>query len=51
MLYVIEGYGLTPLSTRLLRENHRPVASHCQTLLHNVASSTPCHETDSNSQH
>jgi hypothetical protein len=25
-------------------ENHRPVASHCQTLLHNVVSSTPCHE-------
>ena len=29
-------------------ENHRPVASHCQTLLHNVVSSTPCHERVSN---
>jgi hypothetical protein len=25
-------------------ENHRPVASHWQTLSHNVVSSTPCHE-------
>ena len=32
------------------RENHRPVASHRQTLLHNVVSSTPRHERDSNSQ-
>jgi hypothetical protein len=24
-------------------ENHRPVASHCQTLSHNVVSSTPRH--------
>ena len=31
-------------------ENHRPVASHCQTLLHNVVSSTPRHEPGSNSQ-
>ena len=31
-------------------ENHRPVVSHCQTLLHNVVSSTPCHERDSKSQ-
>jgi len=30
-------------------ENHWPVASHWQTLSHNV-SSTPCHEQDSNSQ-
>jgi hypothetical protein len=30
--------------TRVCRENHRPVASHWQTLLHNVVSSTPCHE-------
>jgi hypothetical protein len=29
-------------------ENHRPVASHWQTLSHNVLSSTPRHERDSN---
>ena len=31
-------------------ENYRPVASHQQTLSHNVVSSTPCHEWGSNSQ-
>jgi len=31
-------------------ENHRPVASHWQTLLHNAVSSTPLHERDSNTQ-
>jgi len=31
-------------------ENHRPVASHWQTLSHHVVSSTPRHEWDSNSQ-
>jgi len=31
-------------------ENHRPVTSHCQTLSHNVVSSTPRYEWDSNSQ-
>ena len=30
-------------------ENHRPVTSHRQTLSHNVVSSTPHHEQDSNS--
>jgi hypothetical protein len=30
--------------------HHLPVASHWQTLSHNVVSSTPCHELDSNSQ-
>jgi hypothetical protein len=35
---------------RVLGENHRPVASHGQILSHNVVSSTPCHERDSNSQ-
>jgi hypothetical protein len=30
-------------------ENYRPVASHRQTLSHNVVSSTPCHERDLNS--
>ena len=37
--------------TRIHRENHRPVASHWQTLSHNVVSSTPRHERDSNTQH
>jgi len=43
---------LTPLSTILVKEtgvpeeNHRPAASHRQTLSHNVVSSTPCHEWD-----
>ena len=32
------------------RENHRPAASYWQTLSHNVASSTPSHDRDSNSQ-
>ena len=36
--------------TRVPRENHQPVASHWQTLSHNVASSTPGHERGSNSQ-
>jgi len=34
--------------TRVLRENHRPVASHRQTLSLNFASSTPRHERGSN---
>jgi hypothetical protein len=33
--------------TREKEENYRPAASHCQTLSHNVASSTPRHEQDS----
>ena len=32
-------------------ENHRPVATHCQTLSHNVVSSPPHPERNSNSQH
>ena len=36
--------------TRIPRENHRPVASHWQTLSHNAVSSTPRHERDSNTQ-
>jgi hypothetical protein len=31
-------------------ENNRPVASHSQTLSHNVVSSTPRHERNSSSQ-
>ena len=31
-------------------ENHRPVASHWQILLHNVVSSTSRHDRDSNTQ-
>ena len=31
-------------------KNHRPVASHCQTLSHNIVMSTPRHEWGSNSQ-
>ena len=36
--------------TRVPRENHQPVTRHWQTLSHNVISSTPRHELDSNSQ-
>jgi hypothetical protein len=32
-------------------ENHRPAASPLHTLSHNVVSSTPRHERDSNLQH
>jgi len=37
-------------ATRLLGENHRPVASHWQTSSHNVVSRTHRHELGSNSQ-
>jgi hypothetical protein len=40
---LVEGAGVPG-------ENHRPVASHCQTLSTNVVSSTPRHERGSNSQ-
>jgi hypothetical protein len=36
--------------TRVPGENHRPVASHGKTLSHNIVSSTPRHERDSNWQ-
>jgi hypothetical protein len=36
--------------TRVLGENHRPVARHWQTLSHNVVSSTPRQKRGSNSQ-
>jgi len=35
---------------RVPGENHWPAASHLQTLSHNIVSSTPRHEQDSNSQ-
>jgi hypothetical protein len=34
--------------TRVPGENHRPVASHWQTLSHNVVSNTPHYERDWN---
>jgi len=36
--------------TRVPRENHWSVASHWETVLHNVVSGTPHHEQDSISQ-
>jgi hypothetical protein len=36
--------------TWVSRENHLPVASNWHTLSHNVVPSTPCYQTDSNSQ-
>jgi hypothetical protein len=36
--------------TRVPGENHRPDASHLQTLSHNIVLSTPHHERSSNSQ-
>jgi hypothetical protein len=57
MTILIGLWCLMPLSTILQlysggvpRENHRPVASHWQTLSHNVVLSTPRHERGSNSQ-
>jgi hypothetical protein len=35
-------------ATGVTRENHRPATSPWQTLSHNVVSSAPCHELDSN---
>jgi len=35
---------------RVPRENHRPAASHLQTVSHNVVTSTSRYERDSNSQ-
>jgi hypothetical protein len=43
--------GLVTIQSELEQcENHRSVASHRQTLSHNVVSSTPRHERGSNSQ-
>ena len=36
--------------TRVPGKKQRPISSHCQTLSHNIASSTPWHERGSNSQ-
>jgi hypothetical protein len=41
---------LSEEETRVTGENHRPAASHWQTWSHNVLSSTPRHERDSNWQ-
>ena len=41
---------LSEEETRVTGENHRPAASHWQTSSHNVLSSTPRHERDSNWQ-
>ena len=41
---------LLVVETGVPGENHRHAASHWQTLSHNVVSSTPRHERDSNSQ-
>jgi hypothetical protein len=38
------------VETGMLGENHRPVASHWQTLSHNIVLSTPRNERGSNSQ-
>jgi hypothetical protein len=50
--YVIKFASDLPVllveETREKEENYRPAASHWQTLSHNVASSTPRHERDSN---
>ena len=57
MVVVYVLWCLTPLSTVLLvgetgvpGENYPLVASHSQTLSHNVISSTPCHEQGLNPQ-
>ena len=44
------GVGLLVKETGVLRENHRPLASHCQTLSYNGVWSTPHHERGSNAQ-
>jgi hypothetical protein len=64
LVSIIFGLGLTlwcltPISSIFQKlsfidggtgESHRSVASDWQTLSHNVVSSTPCHERESNSQ-
>jgi hypothetical protein len=46
----LKKYFLLVEETGIPGENHRPVENHRQTLSHNVVSSTPRHERDSNSQ-
>ena len=48
-LYLSWQSGILVEENRVTGENHRPVASHWQTLSQNVVSSTPRHEWDSNS--
>ena len=43
---VISWRSLLMEETGVPEENHRPAASHLQTLSHNVVSSTPRHEWD-----
>jgi hypothetical protein len=47
----IVAVSLLVEETGVSGENHQQAASHWQTLSHNVVSSTPCYEWDSNSQH
>ena len=47
---ILQRSALLVEETGVHGENHRPVVSHCLTLLHNVVSSTPRHERGSNSQ-
>jgi hypothetical protein len=47
--YIMAGSFLLVEEPRVPGENHRPVASNWQVLLHNVVSSTPHHERSSNS--
>ena len=41
-------FNATLEETRVPVENHRPAASHCQTLSHNAVLSTPRNDQDSN---
>ena len=47
---VISWSALLVKETGVPIENHQSAASHLQTLSHNVVSSTPRHDQDSNSQ-
>jgi hypothetical protein len=48
--YIVHVSFIGGRKTGVPWENHRPATSHWQTLSHNVVSSMPCHERDSNSQ-
>jgi hypothetical protein len=47
----IVAVSLLVKETRVPKENHRSVASHWQTSFHEIASSTPFHERDSDLQY